>query len=74
MEELAELAKWATGHDADAFTALMQSQMQNMYKTARAILANESDIADIRLGQNQTNPTDQEPAGCSRRAVEGSGG
>ncbi|MCD8014962.1 MAG: hypothetical protein LUG99_17665 [Lachnospiraceae bacterium] len=44
MEELAELAKKAAGHDADAFTALMQSQMQNMYKTARAILSNESDI------------------------------
>ncbi|MCD7716373.1 MAG: sigma-70 family RNA polymerase sigma factor [Lachnospiraceae bacterium] len=46
MEEFAELAEKAAGHDADAFTALMQSQMQNMYKTARAILANESDIAD----------------------------
>ncbi|MCC8044507.1 MAG: sigma-70 family RNA polymerase sigma factor [Clostridiales bacterium] len=46
MEELAELAKRAAGKDADAFTALMQSQMQNMYKTARAILSNEADIAD----------------------------
>ncbi len=46
MEELAELAEKAARHDADAFTALMQSQMQNMYKTARAILSNESDIAD----------------------------
>ncbi|MCD7743722.1 MAG: sigma-70 family RNA polymerase sigma factor [Lachnospiraceae bacterium] len=46
MEELAELAEKAAGQDADAFTALMQSQMQNMYKTARAILSNESDIAD----------------------------
>ncbi|MCD8337983.1 MAG: sigma-70 family RNA polymerase sigma factor [Lachnospiraceae bacterium] len=46
MEELAELAERAAGHDAIAFTVLMQSQMQNMYKTARAILSNESDIAD----------------------------
>ena len=46
MEEFAEMAEKAAGHDADAFTALMQSQMQNMYKTARAILSNESDIAD----------------------------
>lgn len=30
----------------DAFTKLMQLQMQNMYKTARAILYNDEDIAD----------------------------
>lgn len=30
----------------DAFTALMQSQMQNMYKVARAILNNDDDAAD----------------------------
>lgn len=32
--------------DADAFTQLMQSHMQTMYKTARAILYNEEDAAD----------------------------
>ncbi len=32
--------------DADAFAALLQSQMQNMYKTAAAILSNDEDIAD----------------------------
>lgn len=32
--------------DADAFTKLMQSQMQNLYKTARAILYHEEDAAD----------------------------
>lgn len=40
------LVKKAQNRDADAFTALMQSQMQNMYKASRAILANEEDAAD----------------------------
>lgn len=34
------LIKRAQERDADAFTQLMQAQMQNMYKTARAILCN----------------------------------
>ncbi|MDE6606533.1 MAG: sigma-70 family RNA polymerase sigma factor [Lachnospiraceae bacterium] len=43
MEDLVLLAKrW----DADAFTELMQSQMQNMYKTARALLEDDEDAAD----------------------------
>lgn len=41
-----ELIKKAQQHDADAFTELMMSQMQTMYKTARAILSNEEDAAD----------------------------
>lgn len=32
--------------DPDAFAALMQSQMQNMYKAARAILNSDEDAAD----------------------------
>lgn len=32
--------------DPDAFSALMQSQMQNMYKAARAILNSDEDVAD----------------------------
>lgn len=40
------LVKRAQKRDADAFTKLMQSQMQNMYKTARAILHNDEDAAD----------------------------
>lgn len=32
--------------DPDAFTALMESQMQNMYKAARSVLCNDEDIAD----------------------------
>ncbi len=40
------LVKRARKGDADAFAALMQSQMQNMYKTAAAILSNDEDIAD----------------------------
>lgn len=32
--------------DPDAFSSLMQSQMQNMYKAARAILNNDADAAD----------------------------
>ena len=41
-----KLIKRALRRDADAFTELMQSQMQNMYKTARSILYNDEDIAD----------------------------
>lgn len=40
------LVKKAQDRDAMAFTELMQSQMQTMYKTARAILQNEEDAAD----------------------------
>lgn len=43
MKNLIERAKRG---DPDAFTELMQSQMQNMYKTARAILMNDEDAAD----------------------------
>ena len=43
MKDLIERSKQ---RDADAFTQLMQSQMQNMYKTARALLSNEEDAAD----------------------------
>jgi len=40
------LVKRAQKGDADAFTQLMQSQMQNMYKTAMAVLKNDEDAAD----------------------------
>lgn len=40
------LVRLAQRKDADAFTELMQSHMQNMYKTARAILHNDEDAAD----------------------------
>lgn len=40
------LIKKARERDADAFTELMMSQMQNMYKTARSVLSNEEDAAD----------------------------
>lgn len=43
MENLIKKAKL---RDADAFTELMQQQMQNMYKTARSVLGNEEDVAD----------------------------
>lgn len=43
MKDLIERSKQ---RDADAFAQLMQSQMQNMYKTARALLSNEEDAAD----------------------------
>lgn len=43
MKQLIEKARQK---DPDAFTELMQSQMQNMYKAARAILCNDEDIAD----------------------------
>lgn len=41
------LVKRAQKGDADAFTQLMQSQMQNMYKAARALLRNDEDVADV---------------------------
>ena len=44
MENLIKKAKL---RDADAFTELMQQQMQNMYKTARAVLYNEEDVPEI---------------------------
>ena len=40
------LIKEAKCGDSDAFAELMQSQMQNMYKAARAILYNDEDVAD----------------------------
>lgn len=43
METLIERAK---RKEPNAFTELMQSQMQNMYRTARAILMNDEDSAD----------------------------
>ncbi len=43
MDKLVRKAKQG---DPDAFTELMQSQMQNMYKTARSILYNDEDAAD----------------------------
>lgn len=46
MTGMKRLVKRAQRGDADAFTQLMQSQMQNMYKDARAILRNDEDIAD----------------------------
>lgn len=41
-----ELVRQAQKGDGDAFTELMQSQMQNLYKTARAMLKNDEDAAD----------------------------
>ena len=41
-----ELVRQAQKGDADAFTRLMQSQMQNMYKTARSVVRNDEDAAD----------------------------
>ena len=43
MNDLVQKAKRG---DPDAFTDLMQSQMQNMYKTARSILSQDADVAD----------------------------
>ncbi|MGI6010537.1 MAG: RNA polymerase sigma factor [Ruminococcus sp.] len=40
------LVKKAKERDAEAFTLLMQSYMQHMYKTARAILKSDEDAAD----------------------------
>ncbi len=40
------LVKQAKKRDPDAFTELMQSQMQSMYRAAKAILMNDEDVAD----------------------------
>ena len=44
--EITRLVKRAKRKDADAFTELMESQMQNMYKVARSILLRDEDVAD----------------------------
>lgn len=41
-----ELIRRAKSRDPDAFTELMRSQMNSMYKTARQILQSDEDIAD----------------------------
>ena len=41
--EITRLVKRAKRKDADAFTELMESQMQNMYKVARSILSRDED-------------------------------
>ena len=41
--EITRLVKRAKRKDADAFTELMESQMQNMYKAARSVLCNDED-------------------------------
>ena len=43
--EITRLVKRAKRKDADAFTELMESQMQNMYKVARSILLRDEDVA-----------------------------
>lgn len=46
MDAINNLIRNAQRKDADAFTELMQSQMQAMYKTARAMLKEDEDAAD----------------------------
>ena len=41
-----KLLQKAIGRDPDAFTELMQLQMEGMYRTAYAILLNDADAAD----------------------------
>ncbi len=40
------LVRKAKQGNPEAFTELMQSQMQNMYKAARSVLYNDEDVAD----------------------------
>lgn len=51
--EITRLVKRAKRKDADAFTELMESQMQNMYKVARSILLRDEDVADAISDLNQ---------------------
>lgn len=43
---LEQLVQRAKEHDPDAFTELMESLKYALYKTARAILSNDEDVAD----------------------------
>ncbi len=45
-KETLNLIKKAKGHDAEAFTKLMQLYMKDMYRVAIAILMNDEDAAD----------------------------
>jgi RNA polymerase sigma factor (sigma-70 family) len=45
-DHMDKLIKEAKKGNPDAFTQLIQMQMQNMYKTARALLNNDEDVAD----------------------------
>ena len=45
-KELERLVCKAKGKDPDAFTALMNAYVQHLYKTAKAILMNDEDVAD----------------------------
>ena len=60
MEKMIRAAK---AGEPDAFTRLMKSQMQSMYKTAGAILMNDEDIADA---VSDTILTCWESIGCLR--------
>lgn len=46
MEQLIQLVQEAKKGDADAFTRLMQMQMQSLYKVAKSIMWSDEDIAD----------------------------
>lgn len=41
-----DLVKKAKGRNPDAFTELISSHTQNLYRTAKAILVNDEDAAD----------------------------
>ena len=45
-KELERLVRKAKGKDPDAFTTLMNTYVQHLYKTAKAILMNDEDAAD----------------------------
>ncbi|MCQ2502724.1 MAG: sigma-70 family RNA polymerase sigma factor [Saccharofermentans sp.] len=46
IDETMRLVKLAKNHDKDAFAALMQGHMQEMYKVGLSILMNDEDVAD----------------------------
>ena len=45
--EITRLVKRAKRKDADAFTELMESQMQNMYKGCPFYFIEDEDVADV---------------------------
>ncbi len=46
-KQIEGLVRQAKERDADAFTSLMDMQMQGMYKIAWSILRNDEDVADV---------------------------
>lgn len=63
----------AKERDPDAFTSLMDGQIQGMYKIAKSILQNDEDVADAIRNPTLyvtlltcTIPCDKKPSNCMK--------